>query len=286
MTPDITPYDLTEFEELIPLLMRCFPDFWTPRLAEGKYSFPYDLKLFAARLEGKIIGCIGVHEYRFLFDNAELSCGGVCDVAVDPEHRGKGYAVLLQEFFMEYCQHNFESTSLMPLYTGKPGVYLKRGWQICESDRRWEIKTEDFPLKEGFTFDHRQLSLSCLRGEKTPGSQEEEKAKRIMKIYLAGKNFNGKCIRTAKTWWELFADSKHIWRLEEDTYFLYREGVLLEAYSRAPDSRVSAFTPKHGGFEEENKLMVNLPRTASETDRKIALALENGSLVFPAPDIF
>ena len=286
MTPAITPYDLTKFKELIPLLMRCFPDFWTPRLAEGKHSFPYDLKLFAAYLEGKLMGCIGVHEYKFLFDNTTLSCGGVCDVAVDPDHRGKGYAVLLQEFFMEYCQKNYPMTSLMPLYTGKPGVYLKQGWEIYESDRSREIKTEDFPLKEGFRFDYRQLSFSCLRGEKAPGNKEEERAKGIMEIYLAGKKFNGKCMRSAKTWWELFADAGHIWRLEDETYFLYREGVLLEAYSADPDSRVSAFTPKHGGFEVDNKLMVNLPRTGIETDQKIAQALKEGSLIFPAPDIF
>ena len=282
----ITRYDLRAFRELIPLLMRCFPDFWTPRLAEGKYSFPYDLKLFAARQEGKLMGCIGVHEYKFLFDNQLLRCGGVCDVAVDPDYRGKGYAVKLQEFFMAYCRKNYPATTLMPLYTGKPGVYLKRGWQIYESDRSSEIPISAFPLRNGFRFDPRKLSIPCLKGKKMPCCAEEEKARRIMGIYLAGKKFNGKCMRSAKTWWELFADSGHIWRLEDETYFLYREDMLLEAYSADPESAVSAFTPMHGGFEKDNKLMVNLPRTDTETDRAIALALEKGALIFPAADIF
>lgn len=286
MSKFITRYDLSEFEELIPLLMRCFPDFWEPRLAEGKYSFPYDLKLFAARLEGKLMGCIGVHEYQFLFDNEVIPCGGVCDVAVDPDYRGRGYAAELQRFFMDYCQRKYKSTSLMPLYTGKPGVYLKRGWHIYESDRQSEIRIEDFPPEKTFTFDHSKLSLPCLRSKKAPGSSEEEKADRIMKIYGEGKKFNGKCMRSGKTWWELFADSKHRWRLENDTYFLYRENTLLEAYSSDPASPVSHFTPKHGGFEEENKLMVNLRAPYGERDKKIARALETGALIFPAADIF
>lgn len=282
----ITRYNLAEFEKLIPLLMRCFPDFWTPRLAEGKYSFPYDLKLFAARLEGKLMGCIGVHDYPFFFEEQLCPCGGVCDVAVDPDCRGKGYAVKLQEFFMAYCQRNYKMTSLMPLYTGKPGVYLKRGWKIYESDRSTEIPTELFPPEKTFKFESRRLSLPVLRGRKAPRNQEEEKARRIMELYLAGKKFNGKIFRSGKSWWELFADPKHHWRLEETSYFLYREDILIEAYSSSPDSPLSSFTPRHGGFEEGNKVMVNLPRVESGLDRKIASALETGSFIFPVADIF
>ncbi|MBO5791258.1 MAG: hypothetical protein J6S54_02155, partial [Lentisphaeria bacterium] len=78
MNKFITRYNLKNFQQLIPLLMRCFPEFWTPRLAEKKYSFPYDLKLFAARLEGNLMGCIGVHPYPFFFEGDVYSCGGVC----------------------------------------------------------------------------------------------------------------------------------------------------------------------------------------------------------------
>lgn len=282
----ITRYDLNEFQTLIPLLMRCFPDFWGPRLAEGKYSFPYDLKLFAARLEGKIIGCIGVHDYPFLLDDTVCLCSGVCDVAVDPDYRGQGYSVELQKFFMDFCRNSCHDTSLMPLYTGKPGVYAKRGWEIYKSDRSREIRIADFPPEKTFQFDPAKLSLACLRGERSPQNQEEVKALRILEIYLGGKKFNGKCLRSGKTWWELFTESKHQWRLEDESYFLYREGLLIEAYSTASDSPLSNFTPKHGGHEDENLLMVNLPRRDSETDQKIAGAIKEGSLVFPAADIF
>ena len=286
MNKFITRYNLKDFQQLIPLLMRCFPEFWTPRLAEKKYSFPYDLKLFAARLEGKLMGCIGVHPYPFFFEGDVYSCGGVCDVAIDPDYRGKGYSVELQKFFMDYCQRNYKAVSLMPLYTGKPGVYLKRGWKIYESDRSDEISSEVFPPENTFTFNAERLSLACLRGRKAPRTQEELLAHRIMKLYLSGKKFNGKCIRSGKTWWELFADAKHLWRLTEDTYYLYRAETLLEAYSSNPVSPVNRFAPRHGGFEEDNKVMVNLPRLNTRTDGRIARALEEKSFIFPAADIF
>lgn len=282
----IKRYNLAEFSTLLPLLLRCFPDFWTPRLAEGKYSFPYDLKLFAARLDDKLMGCIGIHEYPFYFDGVLLSCGGVCDVAVDPDYQGQGYSVKLQEFFTAYCKRNYKGTSLMPLYTGKPGVYLKRGWKIYESDRSTQIPTELFPPEKTFRFNASRLSLPCLRGSKAPQNQDEEMAKRIMGLYLAGKKFNGKCSRSGKTWWELFADPKHHWHLAEKSYFLYREGTLIEAYSADPAHKVNLFTPLHGGFEEDNKVMVNLPRTDSAVDRKIAASLEKKEFVFPVADIF
>lgn len=286
MSLTVTRYDLKEFQALIPLLTACFPDFWNPRLAEGKYSFPYDLKLFAARLKGELMGCIGVHDHQYLLDNTVIPCGGVCDVAVAPEFRGRGYSVELQNFFMAYCREHYKAVSLMPLYTGKPGVYAKQGWVIYESDRSNEIKIGDFPPEKTFRFDADQLSLSCLRGKTAPRNQEEEKALRVMDIYLAGKKFNGKVMRSGKSWWELFADRRNRWRLEQESYFLYQEDLLLEAYSADPATAVSAFTPKHGGFEEDNKLLVNLPRLETEADLKTARALEKGTLVFPAADIF
>ena len=286
MNKFITRYNLSGFKELIPLLLRCFPDFWEPRLAAGKYSFPYDLKLFAARLENKLIGCIGIHEYNFLFDNMNYSCGGVSDVAVDPEFRGRGYAVQMQEFFINYCRKNYKSTSLMPLYTDKPGVYLKRGWQIYESDRSNEINAAMFPPEKTFKFDPSRLSQPCLREKKPPRTPEEVMAKRIMEIYLAGKKFNGKCMRSGKTWCELFTAPGHHWQLEANTYFLYQNDLLLEADSSDADSPVSAFTPRHGGFDGGNKLMINLPDNKTDSDKAIALAIQNKSLIFPAADIF
>ena len=280
----ITQWPLSRFDGIAPLLLRCFPDFWEPRLAEGKRSFPYDLKLFAAHLEKKVMGCIGVHPYSFLAAGKICSCGGVSDVAVDPDYRGKGHAFELQEFFMEYCRTHFPDTALLPLYTDKPGVYMKLGWRIYESDSSNEIQSAFFPEKNAFAFES-PLSLLCLKGRRKAHSPEEEKALKIMDIYQKGHAFNGKCLRSAKTWLELFSDKEYRWCLEENTYFLYRGGVLYEGYSADPAHPVSHFTPRHGGHDD-NKVMVNLPRLATENDRILSRMIAEKKLIFPAADVF
>ena len=285
MSHFITRFPLVRFKELIPLLLRCFPDFWEARLAENKYSFPYDLKLFAARIDDRLMGCIGIHEYQFHLDGDTYPCGGVSDVAVDPDYQGRGYALKLQQFVLEYCQTHYKSCSLLPLYTDKAGVYTRLGWQIYESDNSNEIKTSDFPPQKTFQFDAGALNISCLKGQRPPETQEEKKALKIMTIYLAGKNFNGKCCRSPKTWWELFTGRDHFWTLKDDTFFLYRNDTLLEGYSSDPAHQVSLFTPRHGGHDS-NKVMVNLPVKRSAADRRIAEALANKSFVFPAADVF
>ena len=112
----ITEYPLSRFDELEPLLMRCFPDFWEPRLKRGLRSFPYELKLFTAELDSKLFGCIGLHDYPFFMDDEVVRCYGVSDVAVDPDYRGKGYSYDLQRFVLEYSRDHSES-GFLPLYT-------------------------------------------------------------------------------------------------------------------------------------------------------------------------
>ena len=65
---------------------------------------------------------------------------------------------------------------------------------------------------------------------------------------MQGREFNGKCVRSAKTWLELFAEPEHEWRLEDRTYFLYRKDRLLEAYSADPKHPVCQFIPVQGVY--------------------------------------
>lgn len=285
MAKFITKFPLSHFEELIPFLMRCFPDFWGPRLARGMRSFPYDLRLFVAKLDGKIVGSVGVHDYQFLFDGHVTPCGGLCDVAVDPDFRGRGYALRLQEFALEFCRRYYLTCPMMPLYTDKPGVYERLGWKLYESDRRDEIRTEDFPKKDVFRLDYTRIGGPYLAGKKAPGTEEEKIVHAIRSIYLRGRGFEGKCMRSSKTWLELFAEPGHEWSLQENTYFLYKNDRLLEAYSDDPAHPVSHFTPVHGGHDS-NKLMLNLQGGENETVRKLTAAVESGRLIFPVADTF
>ncbi len=270
----ITRFPLSHFDELEPLLVRCFPNFWKPRLKRGLRSFPYDLKLFTAKIDGRMIGTVGIHDYRFECCGKTMLCGGLSDVGIDPDSRGHGYARQLQEFALAYCRKNYPDCPIMPLYTDKPGVYLSQGWQLYEPDRSREIRTEDFPKHDAFRLDHREIGI--------PGSEEHKIACRIRKIYRDGQQFNGKCIRSKETWLELFAEPEHEWVLEKDTWFLYRKERLLEAYSLDSDHPVRGFVPVQGGHND-NKLMICVQ---AGTGGDIAGMVRKKSLLFPIADTF
>ncbi len=281
----IQRFPLSRFDELVPLLLRCFPAFWEVRLARGMRSFPYDLRLFCAVLDGRRIGTVGIHEYRFLLDGNVTACGGLCDVGVDPAFRGRGYAGKLQEFALADCREHYPSCPMMPLYTDKPGVYLSRAWRPCEPDRTREIRTEDFPKRNAFRPDAGESALDVLRGKRPARNDMEKTLRRIQKIYSRGVSFNGKCVRSPKTWLELFADPEHEWVLEDRTYFLYRKDRLLEAYSADPAHPVNAFLPVQGGHDA-NKIMVNLQAGGTEVMKRIGELLERRQLCFPIADTF
>ena len=267
MTPDITEFPLSRFEELVPLLMRCFPDFWGPRLERGMRSFPYDLRLFTASLGERMIGCIGLHDYPFLLEGGSVFSYGVSDVAVDPDHRGRGYSLELQRFVLNRFR-GAGACGFLPLYTEKPGVYQRLGWKIYESDRSGEISISRFP--KGKTFRPEARDIRC---------------KEIQKIYNSGRTFPGKCLRSEKTWLELFSDPEYEWQLEGNTYYLYRGEVLYEAYSSDPAHPVSGFTPRHGGHDS-NKVMVNFSKITNPTEEDLAAVIDQKQLVFPAADVF
>ena len=284
MNITVTEFSLTRFDELVPLLMRCFPDFWEPRLKLGLRSFPYDLKLFTAELDSRLFGCIGLHDYPFFMDYSIVRCYGVSDVAVDPDFRGNGYSLDLQRFVLDYSRDKAAS-GFLPLYTDKPGVYKRLGWTVYESDRSIEIRTEDFPKGRTFRFEIGKIRLSFLRGDAPAESPEEKSASVIVKLYESGHRFNGKCERSGKTWWDLFADPEYEWQLEENVYYLYRGDVLYEAYSSDPGHPVSRFTPRHGGHDS-NKVMVNFSKISNQKEEEISAAVKAGTLVFPAADVF
>ncbi len=285
MKKSVAEFPLAHFEELIPLLMRCFPAFWGPRLARGVHSFPYDLKLFCMELDGQRMGTAGIHEYPFLFHGAAVSCGGLCDVGIDPDFRGHGYAGFLQEFALAYCRNHYPHYPLVPLYTDKPAVYKSHGWQLYEPDRLLEIRAEDFPKSRAFCLNVPEESMDCLRMKRRPQSRDEEIMHAIQCIYAQGILFNGKCLRSAETWRELFSNPEHEWVLENQTYFLYRGPRLLEAYSTIPDHPSGRFIPAQGGYGS-NKIMLNLQRSAEDRMDQLEETIERKALFFPIADTF
>ncbi len=285
MRLEISQFPLSHFQELIPLLLRCFPEFWQPRLGCGLYSFPYDLNLFAGRIGDRLVACVGIHEYQVRINHEVLPLGGLCDVGVDPDFRGQGFAHQLQDYAIEYCLKKTPYCA-MPLYTDKPGVYLSRGWQIYESSRDNEISAERFPPRK--TFSLTDACINIKRDTQAIGENQSPQlvlAHEMPMIYSLGRNFPGKCFRSEKTWNELFADPKHHWRLDKNTYFLYREGRLLEAYSTKSYRAVTKYLPAQGGHDD-NKVMINILNQKVAEESGLLEYLTAGKLVFPAADVF
>ena len=283
----ITPFSLTDFERLLPLLRRSFPEFWGERLGRNLYSFPYDVELFTLESNGEILGCIGIHPYCFLLEGERISCGGISDVAVAPEERGKGYAKMLLSFAEKKILERY-SSSLIPLYTDKEMVYYSSGFCEYRSNREKEIRMEDFPIKEEvFTFAPEVLELSLLSGARPPEKEREKKALSIMEIYEKGREFPGKCLRTPKLWQELFADPKNFFLLEGESFFLYREGRLLEGYSSGSGSKVNDYTPCRGGHDA-NKVMIKFSSAGSPDEKELLLRkyADEQKLIFPIADTF
>ena len=56
--------------------------------------------------------------------------------------------------------------------------------------------------------------------------------------------------------------------------------------SAIPRMGIVLIDPGHGGFDGGNKLMLNLPDNKTDSDKAIALAIQNKSLIFPAADVF
>ena len=283
----ITPFPLQNFKRLLPLLTRSFPEFWGERLGRNLYSFPYDVELFTLERNGEILGCIGIHPYHFLLEGEKISCGGISDVAVIPEERGKGYAKMLLAFAEKRILEMYPS-SLIPLYTDKWQVYCSSGFREYCSNREKEIRTEDFPVKEeAFSFAPDVLELSLLSGERPPETEREKKALSIMQIYEKGKVFPGKCLRTPKFWQELFADPKNYFLPEADSFFLYRDGILLEGYSSGSAHKVNDYTPFRGGYNG-NKVMIKFSSAGCSGSRELLLRkyADEQKLIFPIADTF
>ena len=115
-------------------MLKCFPDFWTPRFADGNYAFPYDVKMFLLTVDGKKAGQTGYHPYSFLFGDTLRTTGGICDVGVLPEFRGKGYSKILLEFLCGKIIKKYDPL-FIPLYTDKPPVYTKMGFEVYYSNQ-------------------------------------------------------------------------------------------------------------------------------------------------------
>lgn len=262
METTIEKYDPGKFEDLTELLLRNFPDFWIPRLAKGRNSFPYDLQLFVLREKESLrpIGTIGVHDYSFVCQNQTFLIGGVCDVGVDPDFRQQGLAKKMLSFLMDHVRRH-PRYSGMALYTEKPWAYLSSGFTLYEPPVMEE---------ERFAADHLPEQWIPLNGS----PQDDPLRRKVISIYENSPAFPGKCVRSPKTWEEIFEEETHLFHIQENSYLLRKKELLLEAYSHK-----KSFS--RNGNSDGNVLM-----TLPFYEDSFARLVRERTLFFPAADIF
>ena len=258
----IEKYDLTSFEDLKDLLLRNFPDFWNRRFAQGKYSFPYDLELFVLREKEsrRMMGTVGIHDYKVLCDGETLLLAGVCDVGVDPDYRKQGLAGKMVAFVKEYAKQD-PAYCGMALYTEKPWAYYSSGFTVYEPVLPPEERFPSFADAEWIS----------LAGK----NMEDPLRRKILSIYEKSPAFPGKCVRSLKTWEEIFEEEKHCFRIQEQSFILRKEGRILEAYS--PERSYC----DSGSFEEH--ILMTLPFKEEDL---FARAIREKRFLFPVADTF
>jgi GNAT superfamily N-acetyltransferase len=204
--------------EIFPLLAKCFPEYWAPRMEQGMTAFPFKLESIITELEGRIVGHIGLFQFPVHLGGGIFPAGGVVAVAVDPECRGMGIAGKMCGKLLDIYRER--KVFFSPLYTGLPKVYTRGGWNIYGQFKPYCI------TGEGKSENSVQIYKSTV---------PENVQNKIMDIYVAGWNFDGKVVREKagvfNSWARLFGSQDYIWLVAGNSYALMNsENCLMEVY--------------------------------------------------------
>lgn len=118
-------------QELRDLLSTCFTKPVDHVFKERRYFIaPYPNRWIIRGDEGKVVAHVGVHERLIQADGKEYRFGGIAEVCVHPDYRGKGLVkkmlVLIHEWLSE---RGFSFAILM----GDPRVYSSSGYVEVEN---------------------------------------------------------------------------------------------------------------------------------------------------------
>lgn len=206
----------------LPLLARCFPDYWENVAARNK-RFPFRELSFAALDEqGEPVGHVGIMLYTVSDGHGgRLNMAGIASVAVDLACRGQGLATRLCLLAIEWAKKQGNIVSL-PLYTGKFPVYAKSGWKIYET-----------AMPQRATLPRQAASPLPLR----PGCElTADEKDLIRRLYHDGHDFPGKVCRGNGTeyndWPRIFAEPEYRFAVSPDAYAIICDQAVLEVYWR------------------------------------------------------
>ncbi len=128
--PDHSVNDVVD-KELRGLLTTCFTKPEDIVFRDRRYfAEPYPHRWVIRNGRGAIVAHIGVHEKHVEAEGQTYRIGGIAEVCVHPDYRGKGYVhMMLQSIHNWLCEHNFVFAVLF----GNPRVYCSSGYVQVEN---------------------------------------------------------------------------------------------------------------------------------------------------------
>ena len=97
---------------------------------------PLDRQLVATD-RGAVVGTLGVWELGQWFGGRQVPMGGVCAVAVEPAHRGRGVASALIRVALEAMRARGEALST--LFPMNNTLYRSHGWEVAAAYPQHEV---------------------------------------------------------------------------------------------------------------------------------------------------
>ncbi len=290
MKVDLRIQESGKREEVFPLLAKCFPEYWAPRVASGDAHFSFPVISVIAECNGIVTGHCGISIFEFHLGGELQKAAGLCAVAVDPDCRGMGIAGKMCDHVLEYCRA--KQIFFSPLYTGVPKVYEKRGWQLYKlsAPKKLSATNNNF--------------LSLYKNELNEQQQND-----IRKLYSTGFVFDGKVKRSEISWNALFANKNSLWCLTENAYALVIKDednyILCEAYAQnecwnelLTDGLLLSLPSTHPlltshdlkdspiDIWHEEVAMINIINAKPAEQAGLTKAIEQSTFFFPLPDKF
>jgi predicted acetyltransferase len=93
--------------------------------------------------EGKLVGCMRLHDYTMNLHSTKLFAGGIGLVAVDLLHKKEKIAKEMVEFFLNHYRER--GAAIAMLYPFRPDFYKKMGFGFGTRMDLYKIKPEHFP---------------------------------------------------------------------------------------------------------------------------------------------
>jgi len=112
--------------ELRGLLSTCFKKPQDYVFKDRRYfRIPYPHRWVIRDENGQFVSHIGVHDMEALCDEGNFRFGGICEVCVHPDYRGRGHVrAMLKHIHAWLLEHGFAFSILF----GHPGIYSSSGY--------------------------------------------------------------------------------------------------------------------------------------------------------------